>query len=286
MLDFVLGVILLQVSGMRTTENTGTKVVVRTTTAWNVTEVTTYTMGDRRRTESRHSVQWQNADGSPGGVEKLGNVMIFRCDLGQSFTLNMKTEEYTSAAYPPKRLTAEELAARGAKMPDASQAMQPTLRLETTTVDTGERKEFFGRMARHVIITTKQTPLEGSHAQAQETVSDGWYIDFDRRLSCEPKPTEAGVKGGYLAVGVLGPGQKLPVERPEFVDIGPKENGFPVKLVRTSPGTMTLPDGTSEAVKSTAESEVIQFEEGPIDPALFEIPPGFKRIERTRREPE
>jgi hypothetical protein len=34
-------------------------------------------------------------------------------------------------------------------------------------------------------------------------------------------------------------------------------------------------------VKSTAESEVIQFEEGPIDPALFEIPPGFKQIERA-----
>jgi hypothetical protein len=198
---------------MQTTENTGTKVVVRTTTAWNTTEVITYTMDDRRRTESRHSVQWKNADGSLRQVEKLGSVMILRCDLGQSFILNLEAREYTSAPYPRKRLTPEELAARGAKMPDGSQAMQPTLRLETTTVDTGERKEFFGRTARHVIITTKQTPLEGSHAEAQETVSDGWYIDFDRRLSCEPKPEAGGMRSGFISVWAGKPGEKPPAER-------------------------------------------------------------------------
>jgi len=67
------------------------------------------------------------------------------------------------------------------------QSTEPTLRIETTTVDTGERKEFFGHIARHFIITRKQIPLEGSHSEPQETLTDGWYIDLDPQVSCDRK---------------------------------------------------------------------------------------------------
>lgn len=157
----------------------------------------------------------------------------------------------------------------------------PTLRIETTTVDTGERKEFFGRLARHVIITTKQTPLEGSHAEARETVSDGWYIDFERRLACEPK------RDGAMQYGSMGSGtgREVQPEKPEFVNTGPRESGFAVKVKRTSPATKTWPDGRTEPYQSTFESEVTQFEEWPLDPALFEVPADFKKVERARRMP-
>jgi hypothetical protein len=52
-------------------------------------------------------------------------------------------------------------------------------------VDTGERKDFFGHPARHVITTTKETPLHESHSEARESVTDGWYIDLDTRISCD-----------------------------------------------------------------------------------------------------
>jgi hypothetical protein len=62
-------------------------------------------MADRRRTEFRHAIQRTIEDGSVEWVDEVISVFIVRCDLGQSFTLNLKTEEYSVAEYPPKPLT-------------------------------------------------------------------------------------------------------------------------------------------------------------------------------------
>jgi hypothetical protein len=72
-------------------------------------------------------------------------------------------------------------------------------------------------MARHVITTTKTSPLEGSHGEPRETVTDGWYIDLDPQLSCSEHPTGAkrGIRMGYISPGPAGDG-KLPREKPEF----------------------------------------------------------------------
>ena len=127
----------------------------------------------------------RKADGSQQWLSGPRLAAITRCDLGQLFELNLDAAEYVSAQYPPKPLTQEEIEARGLNKVDMSQSRKPTLRIETTTVDTGERKEFFGHIARHVIITRKQIPLEGSHSEPQETVTDGWYIDLDPQVSCD-----------------------------------------------------------------------------------------------------
>jgi hypothetical protein len=258
-------------------EMVGSKVVVQNNLAGRLSEVTTYMASDRRRIEIRSSVQRKNPDGSTETMDRT-NVVIMRCDLGQSFTLNLETKEYTASVFPPVPLTAEQRESLGLNKPPSEGT--PTLRLETTTVDTGERKEFFGRLARHVIITTKQTPLEGSHAEAGETVSDGWYIDFERRLACEPRRDGA---NGWL--GASGGRREVQPEKPEFVNTGPRESGFPVRVKRTSPATKTWPDGRTESFQSRVESEVTQFEEGPLDPALFEVPADFKKVERPRRMP-
>jgi hypothetical protein len=97
---------------------------------------------------------------------------ITRCDLGQAFELNLDTGEYVAATHPPKPLSKEETEALGLKVPEFAASGKPTLRIETTTVDKGERKEFFGHTARYVITTRKQIPLEGSKSDAQQTVTD------------------------------------------------------------------------------------------------------------------
>jgi len=262
-------------SQTQTAENAGTKVVIRNTFGGQSSDNTTYWTADRRRTEFRHAVQRTKEDGSVEWVDEVASVFIVRCDLGQSFTLKMKAEEYSVAEYPPKRLTPEEMAARGTPV-----APQPTLRIEIATVDTGERGKMFGRVARHVITTTRQIPLEGSHTQAQETVRDGWYIDVDRRISCDPKPP-AGSGSGFMAIGAVVGGKEMMMERPEFVDIGARETGFPVKEVRTTTGE-TVPATGVRRDSSINESEVTQFEAMPLDPALFEVPPGFKHVERSQ----
>ncbi len=274
MLFSLCWILLLSVLATQTAENAGTKVVIRNTFGGQSSDNTTYWTADRRRTEFRHAVQRTKEDGSVEWVDEVASVFIVRCDLGQSFTLKMKAEEYSVAEYPPKRLTPEEMAARGTPV-----APQPTLRIEIATVDTGEREKMFGHVARHVITTTRQIPLEGSHTQAQETVRDGWYIDVDRRISCDPKPP-AGSGSGFMAIGAAVGGKEMMMERPEFVDIGARETGFPVKEVRITTSETALATGLRRGSDSINESEVTQFEAMPLDPALFGIPPGFKHVER------
>jgi hypothetical protein len=198
-----------------------------------------------------------------------------RCDLGQVFELNLDRREYTSSPFPPKPPDKEEIKKRGlGNMPE-----HPTIRVETKTTDTGERKEMFGLMARHVITTTTQTPLEGSGSEAQESVTDGWYIDFDPHLSCDLKRPTSGQ--GYIYF-YLGTGNgKRPMEKPEFVNVGQPERGLALYSLTTSKNASTLPD----AYVSKSETRVLEFEKGPFDPVLFEIPPGFKLMDHIERNP-
>jgi hypothetical protein len=76
-----------------------------------------------------------------------------------------------------------------------------------------------------------------------------------------------------------------PPEIPEFVDIGEAQTGFPLQETTTSKNTYIGPDGTKKETDSKNETVVTQFVEGPLDPALFEIPQGFKRVARIERNP-
>ena len=104
MADLILSLILVVMNGARIGEMVGSKVVVHNL-AGRLSEVTTYMTGDRRRTEMRSSVQRRDPDGSTETVDRT-IVVIMRCDLGQSFTLNLETKEYTASVFRPVPLTA------------------------------------------------------------------------------------------------------------------------------------------------------------------------------------
>lgn len=266
---------------LQASENTGIKMTIEHGGAGLSNRQTIYLQADRKRTEFRGSVGRKQADGSLQQMDGPRLAAIVRCDLGQSFELNLDTREYTSAPYPPQPLTQEELKARGLDKPLTYAADQPTVRVETTTTDTGERKEMFGHVARHVITTRKHTPLEGARSGPQESVTDGWYIDFSQRLSCDRKPPETGQAHSYLRAG----GGNQPIDRPEFIAIGEPERGFALNILTTIKGTYTRPDGTIKQMNSTMEMQVTQFDEGPLDAALFEIPPGFKHVDHIELNP-
>ena len=270
----LVGVPLLQAS-----ENTGIKMTIRRVFAGNSSEQTIYVQGDRKRMEFRNYAGQRKTDSSQQWLSGPRLAAITRCDLGQVFELNLDAAEYVTAPYPPKPLTQAEIEARGLSKADMSQSREPTLRIETTTLDTGERKEFFGHTARHVIITRKQIPLERSHSEPQETVTDGWYIDLDPQVSCDWRLSKGKRAHGYFVAG------KQPAEKPEFVDTGESERGFPVQSVMVSKGTYTLPDGTNKQTNSKTETLVTQLELGPLDPGLFEIPPRFKHVRQIERNP-
>ncbi len=239
-------------------------------------EETTYLQGDRRRVDFRSSRGRRRADGSVDLRYGPHIASITRCDLGQMFELNLDAHEYSSTQYPPKPLAKEQMKAIGIKTPLYSElASKSTLLIETTTVDTGERKQLFRHTARHVIATRKETPLEGSQQEPQASVTDGWYIDLDLRISCDFK----GVGHAYLHAG------SGPPDRPKFVDVGKAEPGFALELKTTSRSVYTLAGGTKKESTSTSERTVTQLEEGPLDPAVFEIPAGFRQVTRVETNP-
>ncbi len=71
---------------------------------------------------------------------------------------------------------------------------------------------------------------------------------------------------------------------PTFKDIGEPENGFPVASRITSSGGITLLDGSTRQHVSIWETTVTELSTAAIAPQLFEIPSGFKRVERIRQE--
>jgi hypothetical protein len=269
--------LLLLVPMFQASANNGIKMTIRFGQAENSNEHTVYVAGDRKRMEFRNSSGTKNADGSRHLTYGPRLVAIIRCDLGQTFQLNLDTSEFTSAPYPPKPLTREQIEARGLQIPAASE--KPTLRIEVHTTDTGERKEMFGHIARHVLTTSKQTPLEGSSSDPEETVTDAWYIDLNQRLSCDPDWSQ----GKHAHAYSLFTNGKQPREKVEFIPTGEAQTGFPLQSVMTSKFTHPMPDGTRKQTDSRTELLVTELEEEPLDPALFEIPPGFRHVQRIER---
>ena len=66
---------------------------------------------------------------------------------------------------------------------------------------------------------------------------------------------------------------------------GVEVTGFAVELTTTTRGQSVLPDGRSEAWTATSKMEVIELSADPLDPALFEVPPGFKKVHRLSDQP-
>ena len=258
--------------------SSGLKFAVRHTQDGMSSEQFFYVEQDRRRTEYRSSTGERRWDGSLDVRYGPRLAFITRCDLGRAFELNLDANEYASAPYPPQRLSKAQAEALGPKPPQYL-SDKPTLRIETTTLDTGERKEFFGHTARHVITTRREIPLEGSKSNAQEMVTDGWYIDVDTSISCDQKR----LSGKPVHVHAFLAAGNAPIEKLEFVDKGEPESGFAIEWKMKE--AITLSNGTKTDRTFVREMRVTQFVEGPLDPAVFTIPTGFRRVEHIDGNP-
>jgi hypothetical protein len=253
-----------------------------------------YIQGEWRRWEpGRSSTGRAKPDGTSERVYGPRTAIIVRPDRGKTFELNLDASQYVARSYPPEKprpLTKEQMEALGLKMPSAAQSANPTFRIETTTKDTGERKEIFGYVARHVITTRKEIPLEGSRRGAQEVVTDAWYIDLEPQFRPTiyppnwPNGKPAQGRRGHSYASVRSPADRSPQETPEFVDIGEPETGFALEEIRTSRNSYTSPDGTKSQTEGKDETHV-RLERAVFDPALFEVPAGFKRVSEIQRNP-
>jgi len=269
---------------------TDLKIVVRDNSPLR-TEKVTYVQNDRRRVEERRQFPQRLRPGSPYVDSPFVYVpgppiaTITRCDLGEVFVLNLDDREYTSMPVrkPPSK---EELQARTAQQPKPATPPQPTLLIETTTHDTGERKKMFGYTARHVITTRKQIPLVDSGQTQQETATDGWYIDLDTSVSCD-RPG-AGLFAFSLLVGggPRKPGEPFQSPVLTFKNIGEPEKGLALVTKEIHRATFSVPDNTTQKTEHIADGiQVTELSTAPLDPALFEVPRNFRKVSQIRRTP-
>ena len=130
-----------------------------------------------------------------------------------------------------------------------------TIVADIETKDTGEQRPMFGHTARH-IITTQRRHTEYRNqppGEIQEIVTDGWYLDLPGRFS---NRSRAGAIA-YLTVSRAGD----PVPSIAFHVNGHAPQGLPVW---EKSGDRLL--------------EITELSEAPLDPKLFEPPPGFRRV--------
>lgn len=144
-------------------------------------------------------------------------------------------------------------------------------------VDTGERKEMFGHIARHLIVHEKRIGgLGNCYAGNSGSEKDGWY--FDEEVLPEAVRSKRGMSG-VMAFRPVSIDNQYCSDKIETHHHGPAV-GFPIKetTVWMSNDGQTG-DTYKQITNSSITTEVLEFVQAPLDPALFQIPPHFKKVE-------
>jgi hypothetical protein len=139
------------------------------------------------------------------------------------------------------------------------------VRIESRTVDTGEKKVIFGSIARRFITTIERPTKNG--ISGSETV-DGWYVEHEQ-LECRGS--------GALPLGLTELGGAILVTFPEIADphhTGPIPPLLPVQVTYTIKWTGGKYGANGQIMKS--ERIVESISDSSLDPKTFEIPRGFR----------
>jgi hypothetical protein len=136
--------------------------------------------------------------------------------------------------------------------------------IDSHTVDTGERKTFFGHPAKHLVTTNRRGPDKSS--SGGEEILDGWYIDHEGPdNNCDPDYVHS---EPLYAVGTT---LATYPDVAQFHHTGPLPAGLAVKLTYTS----KLSKDGSPGRTMTDERTVEELSDSPLSRSLFELPPGF-----------
>jgi hypothetical protein len=243
----------------------GVKVVTRQMTAGMMDTRVDYITSDRLRTE------WQGLPDRPGFT--MASI-IQAGERQKVFVLDLQAHEYVSYETDSKGV------AVGSR-PRPTGDSGANLQIWINYVDTGERKEIFGHLARHIITKEKRVAGPGACSGSSDSQTDGWYVD----TSVMPlwRLPKKGL-GGIVVASTVAPGASGncvdKVDRIEVHRVG-EEPGFPVKLSTTLQSEVK-DRGTPRMMVSTWGSEVVELRSGPLDASLFEVPADFRLVERLR----
>ncbi len=202
---------------------------------------TTYIKGKRKRVETM--------DGTM--------ITISQCDTHREIGINPSFKTYYSVVSDSDD---RQLSSQSAI---ESRKTGGTVTITTSTIDTGERKQFFGYTARRV----KSTIIYESSADActvsnSKMETDGWYIDADFDTGCTTGAA-AGSPGADIVRGCT--------DNVVTKVIGDARRGFAV-FERT-----TIFDGAGRETSSFS-NEVTEISGQDLDESLFEIPEGYSQV--------
>lgn len=148
----------------------------------------------------------------------------------------------------------------------AVQGAPPTgiVNIDTSYVDTGERKTAFGVEARRVKTVITRQPQEGACDKSKRQIdTDGWYIDMPKALAALPQVTSA-----------------EPAASACRDEIKASQNGDATRLGFPIGYTTTVTEGDEKPV--VMSMEVTAFEVTTLDAALFEIPESMTAAANAR----
>jgi hypothetical protein len=143
---------------------------------------------------------------------------------------------------------------------DLQKSRSSVVQVESKTIDTGERKMFFGHPAKHFITTIRRAVQDKNGG---EDILDGWYIDHEvADNNCAPDYAH------HDPFYVLGTALVMYPEIAQFKHSGPMPEGLTVMLTRT----VRYATGGTVTVQETVE----ELSDSPLPETLFKLPTGFR----------
>lgn len=226
---------------------------------WKITTVTTDARGEKSVRTEYYKGSLERSD-----LELDGKVVAFwvmdRANAMQT-AWDPNARQYSVTSYARTARPVAPVAI------EADAGPPPVMHFDSVTIDTGERKLFFGHTARHLITNEKRTTEnagEGGQDLDSETVTDAWYID----------DVHATGTGGarLIAYGAMLSAGRPPVVR--FTHSGPAVSGIAVQ--ETTETKFRNVRGVSGNYKST--TEVTELSNAVLPQPLFEPPAGYTRV--------
>ncbi len=210
-----------------------------------------------RKIQYRHGMM--RREDSLGDATTASIADIANCETRVGFLIDLDAHEYRN--YKLVRFASE--AQRGEYLQKTSKT---AVQVESKTVDTGERKVFFGHPARHLITTTKRA--DANNDSGGEETLDGWYIDHELPdRSCAPDFVRT--EPYYVTGTAL-------VDYPDIAQIhhtGPLPTGLAVKLKVISKLAATKKGTASRTI--AIEKTIEELSDSPLSPSLFQLPNGL-----------
>ncbi|MBV9082636.1 MAG: hypothetical protein JOZ62_08175 [Acidobacteriaceae bacterium] len=140
-----------------------------------------------------------------------------------------------------------------------------TVNVYYEVVDTGERQQFFGKTAKHLRVRTRQVAEPGACQGSYTAEKDGWYLPGSERPARR-------IFAAYLGFSIMPANQAFAY----FDVVG---SAYPCRdniVIHGSPASPGL------AVRETSRDvtvEVLEFSDAPLDSSLFQVPPGFQKVD-------